>query len=93
MKTIKIEEDEVMVSFDVEALFPSIPVEKALAALDTHLSKQNITPDEKEVYMKAAKMCMEMNFFKFRDKFFKILWHQHAKSTVTAHFRSVYGQI
>lgn len=61
-------------SFDVEALFPSIPVEEALNALKTHLSKQNITEEELRVYMKAATMCMKMNFFTFRNRFFKIIF-------------------
>lgn len=61
-----------MVSFDVESLFPSIPVKKALAALNDHLTKFDVPIEKKSIYMKAAELCMNMNFFEYRDRFYKI---------------------
>lgn len=72
IKETTINDDEVLISFDVESLFPSIPLKKALAALKTHLENQDITSEQLNIYMQAAEMCMEMNYFTFRDQFFKI---------------------
>lgn len=41
-----INNNEVLVSLDLEALFPSIPKKRALATLKTQLSNQNITEEE-----------------------------------------------
>lgn len=72
IKNVKINDDEVLISFDVEALFPSIPIKHALTALRNHLEKQYVSPEKINVYLNAARMCMDMNFFEFRGRFFKI---------------------
>ncbi|XP_036346362.1 uncharacterized protein LOC118755644, partial [Rhagoletis pomonella] len=46
VRDIEIEKDEIMISFDVEALFPSIPVDTAIEAIENHLNKFSI-PDDK----------------------------------------------
>jgi hypothetical protein len=38
VKDVKVKEDEVLVSFDVGALFPSIPVESAINTIKHHIS-------------------------------------------------------
>lgn len=72
IKDITFEEDEVMISFDVESLFPSIPIPDALNALYTHLDKFDIPDDKMQVFLKSAKLCMSHNFFKFRDKYYQV---------------------
>ena len=71
-KNILIEEDEIMISFDVEALFPSIPIPEALTALQKHLEKFEIDENKKHTYLKTAKICMSQNFFQFRNNFYMI---------------------
>lgn len=67
-----LEEDEIPVSFDVEALFPSIPVEEALVALDEWLIKCNVIKEKREIYLETAKTCMEDSYFQFRGTFYKL---------------------
>lgn len=72
IQNLSIKEDEILVSFDVEALFPSIPIEEALTALRIHLMNLNISNEKINIYLAAAKMCMDTNYFEFRKRFFKI---------------------
>ncbi|XP_031619415.1 uncharacterized protein LOC116338357 [Contarinia nasturtii] len=72
LKNVQIQEDEVMVSFDVSALFPSIPLDHALVSLENHLRKHNVQSDHLNIYMETAKLCMKMNYFEYRKRYFKI---------------------
>jgi hypothetical protein len=65
-----ISEDEEMESFDVKALFPSIPVKEALAILEEELLKKK-TVKEVKSYMKLARTCMDESYFTFRGKYYK----------------------
>ena len=66
--------DEIMVSFDVTALFPSVPVKEAMILLEDWLlqQKSNISWKVKvRSYLKLARLCMEENYFTFRGNFYK----------------------
>lgn len=72
----EIEEDEVMVSFDVKALYPSIPVNEALVYLEEWLQQQNTGAKwryEVKQYIQLARLCMEERYFVFRGKFYKCM--------------------
>ncbi|XP_055388054.1 uncharacterized protein LOC129616456 [Condylostylus longicornis] len=74
-KGLKIGPDELMVSFDVQALFPSVPVKEALEYLKVWLSTQageteNWNNKVKE-YHKLARLCMEENYFEFRNEMYR----------------------
>lgn len=72
----EISEGEIMVSFDVKALFPSIPVKETIGLLEEWLKEQFPGPLGKErvkQYMKLTKLCMEENYFMFRGNYFKQL--------------------
>lgn len=71
VKDITIQDDEIMVSFDVQQLFPSIPVDVALESIKHHLETHNIEQEKIEVYLNATRFCMQYNCFVFRDKFYK----------------------
>ena len=69
-----IEADEIMVSFDVTALFPSVPVNETLNLLEDWLIPQytDSTWKKKVVsLMKLTRLCMKENYFTFRGKFYK----------------------
>lgn len=75
-KVGKIEEDEVMVSFDVKALYPSIPVKEALVYLEEWLEQRNTGARwryEVKQYIQLARLCMEERYFVFRGKFYKCI--------------------
>lgn len=71
MKDVKISEDEMMVSFDVESLFPSVPLEKTLNVLKNHLGRKNINKNLKEMIMKAAELSMHQNQFQYKNRYYK----------------------
>ncbi|XP_055846975.1 uncharacterized protein LOC129912629 [Episyrphus balteatus] len=72
VKNIELANDEILASFDVSSLFPSIPVPKAIEIFKNNLIKQNIPIEKVNVYVRAAEMCMNTNYFQFRGRFFKI---------------------
>lgn len=63
--------DEILVSFDVTALFPSIPIKKAVSNLEDHLLKNHVPANQIQAYIKIVNTCMEQNFVQFRDKFYQ----------------------
>lgn len=72
IKELTLSENEVMISFDVSALFPSIPVEEALYELNEFLKQLNLSDVKRDIYFSAAKLCMEQNYFQFRNKLYKV---------------------
>lgn len=72
----QLEEDEIMVSFDVKALFPSIPVKEAITLVENWLGEQHTGQQGRErvkQYVKLTKLCMEENYFTFRGDYYKQL--------------------
>lgn len=65
------EEDEIIISFDVAALFPSVPIDIAIGAIRTHLEKQNLPADQVNAYINAIDVCMKYNCFQFRNVFYE----------------------
>lgn len=71
VKDIEIEADEILVSFDVTALFPSVPVTLAIGAIREHLeNNNNLTPNKINSFIFAIEMCMKHNCFQFRNQFY-----------------------
>lgn len=69
-----IQDDEIMVSFDVKALFPSVPVKEAINLLEEWLLNQHNESNWKNkvrYYIKLTRLCMEENYFSFRGNFYK----------------------
>lgn len=60
-----------MVSFDVEALYPSVPRNIALSELKNWLQGQALTERENETLFEMAKLCLNQSFFQFRNKYYK----------------------
>lgn len=71
LKDFEARRGEVLVSFDVTALFPNVPVADALLSFQRHLERCRIPPNQIEAYLLVAKTCMNQNFFSFRGKFYK----------------------
>lgn len=72
IKELIIADDEILISFDVEALFPSIPVDEALDAMDEWLTNSDIEVNQKHIFLLVAKTCMGDSYFQFRDNFYKL---------------------
>ena len=67
-------EDEIMVSFDVKALFPSVPVRRAIGMLRDWLGTQYEGTKWKQMvnhYANLVKCCMDNSYFVFRGCFYR----------------------
>jgi hypothetical protein len=71
VKDLKIGEDEILVSFDVESLFPSVPLEPTLNTVKHHINRQNINKEKKNFLIKSIELCTSLNQFQYRGKFYK----------------------
>lgn len=68
---LELNDDEVLVSFDVTVLSASIPVDEALEQFEDWIGKQSISPQEKTALADIMYTCMKQNVFEFKDKFYK----------------------
>lgn len=66
-----INEDERLISFDVAALFPSIPLEETFKYLEVWLEDNELEERAIRDFMVLTKLCMKQNVFGFNKKFFR----------------------
>jgi hypothetical protein len=71
MKDLTIDEDEELVSFDVKALFPSVPRDKAIQSITEWIDEQEISDIEAEKFLQLSKVCVRQYTFKWDGRFFK----------------------
>ncbi|XP_055633647.1 uncharacterized protein LOC129773989 [Toxorhynchites rutilus septentrionalis] len=71
LKGFEVRRGEILVSFDVTALFPNVPVTEAVNSLRRHLERKRVPPNQIDAYLLVTKTCMNQNFFSFRGKFYK----------------------
>jgi hypothetical protein len=67
VKTVKdtyIGHNEILASFDVESLYPSLPVEVWLA-------EQDLSDEERSMYHEMASVCVSQNYFRFDSEFYQ----------------------
>ena len=78
LEDVTIDDDEVMVSFDVKSLFTSVPVDDAYAAIeqlvraDHHDGVREPTGMGTEAIHLLLKLCMSITNFKFRNKHYAL---------------------
>jgi hypothetical protein len=70
VKDIVLQDDEILMSFDVVSLFPCIPINLALQYMNKWLITRRIDAHKISCYVNVMKQCMEDNFFKFRNQIF-----------------------
>lgn len=74
LKDMEFNDDEIIVSYNVTTLFPSIPLKEAISILEDKLVSLNTTPEglkKAKLLKKLAAICMIENYFNFRGRFFK----------------------
>ena len=71
IKDITLHEGEILVSFDVSSLFPSVPIPHTLGYLKELLNANGL--DNKTVieYIELTSLCMKQNCFQFNNNFFE----------------------
>ena len=77
LKSIKLASDEVMMSYDVKALFTSVPIKPALEVIEKLLkedpSLQSRTSMSTQHIMDLLEFCLRSTYFTFRGKFYEQL--------------------
>ncbi len=73
LKGLKIEEDEIMISFDIEALFPSVPREYAYKLLVEWIDSQNISNQEAELCARLVKLVLDQRWLQFWGEIFSLV--------------------
>lgn len=68
MNEFQLEEGEVMVSFDVSALFPSVPVDETIELLKNWLERSGVTREKIEAYIEWTKICVKKAFFTYENQ-------------------------
>jgi hypothetical protein len=63
IKNVKIDDDDVLVSFDVVGLYPDIPIEETLRSINTWWSAEILDSEKFEIYCEAVETCMNQRFF------------------------------
>ena len=75
LKDIRLASDEVMMSYDVKALFTSVPIKPALDVIEKllkeDLSLQNRTSMSTQHIMDLLEFCLRSTYFTFRGKFYE----------------------
>ena len=75
LKGIKLGPDEVMVSYDVRALFTSVPIQPALQVIEKFLKEdpdlQSRTTMSTKHIMDLLEFCLRSTYFTYRGKFYE----------------------
>lgn len=83
LRELKIEDDEVMVSFDVESLFTSVPTDAACDEARKRLEAEFERADSElrastaldvTDIVQLLELCLEMTYFRVNGKFYKQKW-------------------
>jgi hypothetical protein len=71
VKDVTLERDELLVSFDVTALYPNVPILAAMKHLNVGLKSIGLERSKVTMYMRLAELCMKENSFQFKGKFYE----------------------
>ena len=70
LEEVKVESDDLLVSFDVTSFFPSIPLEKVLISLEKWLTSLSFSKFEISEYVQLTKLCIFQNALKFGENLY-----------------------
>lgn len=73
IKDLELLEGEILASFDVCSLFPSVPVTQTLIYLRELLTLNSFSADIIDEYVHLTRLCMSQNVFQFKKEFFEQL--------------------
>ena len=75
IKDEKVEEGETLISYDVKALYPSVPQDETLALIHTELQNdphlQDKTPMSPANFIKLFELCVKRTYFMFNGKLYQ----------------------
>src|SRR5699024_3587640 len=68
---LQLTDSELLVSFDVSSLFPSVPIPQTLEYLKELLQENRLDDKIVKEYIQLTEICMKQNIFQFNDKFYQ----------------------
>lgn len=68
---MKVSRNEEMGSYDVTALYPSVPIDFSMLLLKAWLILNGVVGNLNDAYVELSRLCMKQNIFIFRGKFYK----------------------
>lgn len=71
VKEVNLPHNAKLMSLDVESLFTNVPFEECLQILEGHFERQRVHPGEADELISLTRMCMEQNYFRFNNQYFK----------------------
>lgn len=71
LKNVTLGPDEELCSFDVEALFPSVPTSEAINEISSWITDQDVSDKEAIKFVELSKICLNQSFVQWRDKTYK----------------------
>lgn len=71
IKDLELQESEILVSFDVCSLFPSVPVPQTMTYLRELLVENNLDLDKINEYVNLTTHCMSQNCFQINGKIYE----------------------
>ena len=71
LENVELQDNEILVSFDVSALFPSVPIGKTLEILKNWLIESQVSREKVSLLVRATSLCMKESYFQFGDKFYQ----------------------
>ena len=94
LEDVSVCEDEILVSFDVKALYTSIPVNDALRAIQIRIKKDDSwserTPLKTSQALKLLEFCLRSSTFKFRNRYYELTDGVEMGSPVSAPVANLY---
>jgi hypothetical protein len=67
----KVDETEVLISFDVVSLFPSIPIDQAIEIVLEFLNSTELDRNKKASLIEMIKVCSRLNYCQFRENIYR----------------------
>jgi hypothetical protein len=67
----EISEDEQLISFDVEALYPSVPVDESIGLFSDWINEQDISDVDAQLYVNLLRLVMQQRWLEFEGKIYK----------------------
>jgi hypothetical protein len=71
VKDITLNEGALLVSFDVTALYPNVPIPAAMKLLNGWLKSIGLEKHKVAMCSELAQLCMSENCFQFEEKFYR----------------------
>jgi hypothetical protein len=70
LRNEKLTENEQLISFDVESLYPSVPVEESVKLLSEWIIGQDISDVDAQLYVRLVKLVMNQRWLEFEGKIY-----------------------